>query len=100
MILPQSYPYFYLRVNDRGERYCNEDCDSVNIVNQLNGTRANRGQFGTTNGARSPQPGGLRRYELEWDFQNGHPLELRNEVSLATGRKYRAAREGRHSRRS
>lgn len=36
MILPQSYPYFYLRVNDRGERYCNEDCDSVNMcVNQL-----------------------------------------------------------------
>lgn len=36
MLLPQSYPYFYLRVNDRGERYCNEDCDSVNMcINQL-----------------------------------------------------------------
>lgn len=36
MFLPQTYPYFYLRVNDRGERYCNEDCDSVNMcVNQL-----------------------------------------------------------------
>lgn len=36
MVLPMTYPYFYLRVNDRGERFCNEDCDSVNMcVNQL-----------------------------------------------------------------
>lgn len=36
MNLPMTYPYFYLRVNDRGERFCNEDCDSVNMcVNQL-----------------------------------------------------------------
>lgn len=36
MLLPQVYPYFYLRVNDRGERFCNEDCDSVNMcINQL-----------------------------------------------------------------
>lgn len=36
MLLPMTYPYFYLRVNDRGERFCNEDCDSVNMcVNQL-----------------------------------------------------------------
>ncbi len=36
MLLPQMYPYFYLHVNDRGERFCNEDCDSVNMcINQL-----------------------------------------------------------------
>ena len=36
MLLPQTYPYFYLHVNDRGERFCNEDCDSVSMcVNQL-----------------------------------------------------------------
>lgn len=36
MMLPNTYPYFYLRVNDRGERFCNEDCDSVNMcINQL-----------------------------------------------------------------
>ena len=36
MVLPQTYPYFYLRVNDRGERFCNEDCDSVNMcIGQL-----------------------------------------------------------------
>ncbi|MEC4273083.1 FAD-dependent oxidoreductase [Adlercreutzia sp. R25] len=36
MMLPQTYPYFYLHVNDRGERFCNEDCDSVNMcINQL-----------------------------------------------------------------
>lgn len=36
MLLPMTYPYFYLHVNNRGERYCNEDCDSVNMcVTQL-----------------------------------------------------------------
>lgn len=36
MMLPNTYPYFYLRVNDRAERFCNEDCDSVNMcINQL-----------------------------------------------------------------
>lgn len=35
MMLPMTYPYFYLRVNKLGERYCNEDCDSVNMcINQ------------------------------------------------------------------
>lgn len=36
MLLPMTYPYFYLHVNDRGERFCNEDVDSVNMcINQL-----------------------------------------------------------------
>lgn len=36
MMLPNTYPYFYLRVNDRAQRFCNEDSDSVNMcVNQL-----------------------------------------------------------------
>lgn len=35
MMLPMTYPYFYLRVNNLGQRYCNEDCDSVNMcINQ------------------------------------------------------------------
>ena len=36
MLLPMTYPYFYLRVNKLGQRYCNEDCDSVNMcINQM-----------------------------------------------------------------
>lgn len=42
MLLPMTYPYFYLHVNNLAKRYCNEDCDSVNMcINQLqqpNGT--------------------------------------------------------------